>query len=175
MAVPSTSQTIDYANTALYLASDGVAKGSLFPNITDPKITMKIYMEKKAVEWMYGIDPSDSTLTVTGRYLYTILGKYGTKARGIVSGGGGSVDAGTTIITPPPYMFYVSASSFIVTGQSTKVITAYIGYNLIFVRGGVPQSTVNGGFSYYSWDSTTGTFTCFGAADADELFQLYAI
>lgn len=175
MAVPSASEVIQYANTALYLASNALANGSLFSPIIDPELPKKIYMEKKALEWMYDLDPTNDSLPVVSRYVYTLLGKYGTQARQISGGGGGSVTPSTPNITPAPYMFIVSASSFITTGESTKVITAFIGYNLLFVRAGIPQATVNEGGTYYSWQSSTGTFTCVGAADAGELFQIYAI
>lgn len=75
-----------------------------------------------------------------------------------------------------PYEFEVGASSFIVTGQTIKVISDYIGYNLLFFRNAIKQSIVNTGGTYYSWDKTIGTLTILGGAPfAGELIELYPI
>lgn len=81
----------------------------------------------------------------------------------------------TSVSTAPtPIEFIVSSTSFIPNGNSSVTITAFIGYNLFFIRDHIPQSTVNDGGTYYSWNKDTGGFTCYDAAFTGQLFQLYA-
>jgi len=172
----SVSDIIQTAKVSQYLCTGEQSKGTLFnKREINPYLPFLIYRVRKSVQWMYDTDPSYSNLQQVANYLQYLCKEYYLTAQGIISGGGGSVSPITPIVPPAPYQFTVSASSFIATGESTKVITAFIGYNLIFIRGGVPQSTVDEGGTFYSWVSATGTFTCVGAANEGELFQLYAI
>jgi len=107
-------------------------------------------------------------------YLYWLCGKFALEGQFIITGtGGGSVVPINPGATPNPIEFEVSGSSFMVNGQSTVTIPTFIGYNLLFVRNNVPQSIINTGASYFSWNKTTGIFTCNPAAVTGELFQLY--
>ena len=108
-------------------------------------------------------------------YLYWLCGKFALEGQYIITGtGGGSVVPINPGATPNPIEFEVSLSgSYIIDGQSTVTITSFIGYNLLFVRNNVPQSIINTGASYFSWNKTTGVFTCSPAAVTGELFQLY--
>jgi hypothetical protein len=111
-------------------------------------------------------------------YLYWLCGKFQLEGQQIINGVGGGTVIGLPInagvSTPNPLDFEVTANSPISTGVSTITISNYIGYNVIFVRGGITQSSIDlGGGSYYSWNRVTGQFTCFPAAQAGELFQLY--
>ena len=169
------ADTIQIAKYSSLLASLDLEKGNTNNPALVPNLPDILTIEGGILQWLNDIDPSNDDLTKVANYAYSLCGSYGLTAQAIISGGGGSVTPGQPSLPPPPYQFTVSASSFIATGESAKVITAFIGYNLIFIRGGVPQSTVNVGGTYYSWQSSTGTFTCVGAADEGELFQLYAI
>lgn len=174
--MPNVADTIQIAKYSSLLASLDLEKGNTNNPALVPNLPDILTIEGGILEWLNDIDPSNDDLTKVKNYVYSLTGSYGLTAQSIISGGGGgSVIPGTPSLMPPPYQFVVSASSFIATGESTKVITAYIGYNLYFVRGGVPQSTVDTGGTYYSWTSATGTFTIVGAADEGELFQIYAI
>lgn len=173
----SVSDIIQIAKVSQYLSTDELGKGTLYnKREINPYLPFLIYRVRKSVEWMYDLDPNYTNLQQVANYLSYLCRAYYLTAQGIIPGGGGSITPITPSIAPSPYMFYVSSTSFIPTGDSSKTITAFIGYNLLFVRGGIPQSTVNGGGNpYYSWDKSTGDFTCFGPADPDELFQLYAV
>ena len=173
--MPNVADTIQIAKYSSLLASLDLDKGNANNPALVPNLPDILTIEGGILEWLNDIDPSNDDLTKVANYVYSLCGSYGLTAQAIISGGGGSVTPGQPSLLPPPYQFTVSASSFIATGESTKVITAFIGYNLIFIRGGVPQSTVDEGGTFYSWVSATGTFTCVGAADEGELFQLYAI
>jgi len=170
------SDIIQASKVSQYLSTDATAKGTLFnKREINPYLPYLIYRVSYSVRWMYAIDPDYDNLQQVANYLSYLCRAYYLTAQGIISGGGGSVTPITPSIAPAPYMFIVSGSSFIPTGDSTKTISAFVGYNLLFVRGGIPQSTVNAGGTYYSWDSGTGEFVCYDAANEGELFQLYAV
>lgn len=171
------AQIINVAKISQFLAAQDAARGSLFGKRVSPQTARTLYLERKAVEWMYGIDPADTSLTLTSNYLYSLCRGYNLQAQNI-SGNGGSVSPvnNNTSSTPSPYEFIVSGSSFITTGTGTISIPTFANYNVLFVRNNIPQSTVDlGSGSYYSWDRNTKVFTCTPAASADELFQIYPV
>lgn len=107
-------------------------------------------------------------------YLYWLCGKFALDAQYIITGtGGGSVVPINPGATPNPIEFEVTINSFIPEGGSTVTIPSFAGYNLLFVRNNIPQSTVDLGGSYYTWVKSSGLFTCYGPAVGGELFQLY--
>lgn len=116
-------------------------------------------------------------------YLYWLCGKFQLEGQNLIYGiGGGTVlpipnpnnpGGGGGGSAPSPIEFEVTNATLISDGNSTASIPTFVGYNLLFVRGGITQSNLNLGASYFSWNRTTGQFTCFPAAQEDELFQLY--
>ena len=117
---------------------------------------------------------NNQNLRGVANYLYWICGKFALDGQYIITGaGGGTVVPINPGSTPNPTEFEVTATSIIPAGDSTITIDAYIGYNLLFVRNGIPQSQIDLGNSYYNWNKVTGQFTCYGPAVEGELFQLY--
>lgn len=173
----SVSQIISIAKISEYLARLDEQKGSLFGQRVAPNTAMVLYMERKAVEYYYDNDPTNTTLAQTSWYLYSLCRGYNLKANNILNGGsGGSVSPITPPSPPQPYQFIVAASGNLINaGESSVTISAFIGFNLLFARNGIPQSTVNTEPSYYSWDKETGLFTISPGAILGELFQIYAI
>lgn len=169
----SISNIIRIAKASQYLATLDIQKGSLFGKRIAPSTPYVLYLERKAVEWMFDLDPTDITLPLTANYLYSLCRGYNLEAQNIT--GSGSVASVNPATAPDPYNFEVSASSFIATGATTKTISTFVGYNLLFVRNGIPQSTIDLGSSYYSWNRDTGLLTISPAAVATELFQLYPV
>lgn len=172
------AQKITIAKISQYLCSIDIEKSGLFGGGVDELLPLKLYNIRKSVENQYILDPSDTTLTATSNYLYALCNKYALMAQSIVLGSGGSVPGTVATVSPTPYQFTVDAStSFMINGQSSKTITAFIGYNLIFVRNNITQSTINqgGGSAYYGWDKSTGIFSCSPAAVTTELFQLIPV
>ena len=107
-------------------------------------------------------------------YLYWMCGKFQLEGQFIISGtGGGTVLPVNPSGTPAPLDFKVTTTSFIPAGETTVLIPNFIGFNLLFVRNNIPQSTVNLGSSYFNWNKNVGVFTCYPAAVLDEVFQLY--
>jgi hypothetical protein len=137
-----------------------------------------IYCARKSVEWLYDQDANDDTLTNTSAYLLAITVRYWspeTSLSGASGGGSGVAPVVSAPDSPSPYDFTVTGSSFIIAGQSLKTINAFIGYNIIFSRDNVIQTTVNGGGTYYSWNPDSGLFQCFGAAVTNEVFSITAV
>lgn len=172
----TTSEILLIAKKCQFLVSNYIQKGGLNGGGIDLRLAKKIKNISESIEYIYNLDNSDSTLFATGNYLLALCMPYVFKAVSI-SGSGGVIAPVTPDVgnTPAPYQFEVSGSSFIVTGQSSKTISNFVNYNLIFVRNNITQSVVDNGGSYYSWDKTTGLFTCTPAAQETELFQLFAI
>lgn len=172
------SDILAIARISQYLAQNDIDKGDLFGARVSPLTPKVLYVTRKSIEYIYDLDPSNDDLRLTANYLYSLCRGYNLKAQGILStSGGGSVSPINIETAPNPIQFEVSGSSLIATGATSGTISAFIGYNLIFVRGGVPQTTVNqgGGATYYSWDKDLGLLTISPAATAGELFQLYPI
>lgn len=154
----SVENIIRIAKVSQYLSAIDVANGNLFGKRIAPSTPVILYCGRKAVEWLYNLDPTDSTLTGTANYLYSLCRGYNLKANSVT--GGGIVSPINPVTAPDPYDFVVSASSFMVTGATTKNFpSTWVGYNLLFVRNGIPQSTVNTGGSYYSWNRNTAVLT----------------
>lgn len=171
------TQIIDVAKISQYLCLVDIQKKGIFGGGVDVLLPQKLYNIRKSVEYWYNLDPTEETLIATSNYLLALCGAYALEAAVISgAGGGGSVSPVTPPSTPTPYDFEVDgSSSFMVDGEASKTITSFIGRNIIFVRGGITQSEVNIGGSYFDWNSATGLFQCFPAATMGELFQIYPL
>jgi len=111
---------------------------------------------------------------IVANYLYWMCGKFQIEAQFIIQGvGGGIVNVLNPFATPNPLEFTVSESSVVPDGGSSVTITEFIGYNVLFFRNNVPQSTIDNGGSYFSWDKTYGQFSISQSAYSGELFQIY--
>lgn len=165
-------EIITLGDATVYLMGNDVAAGSLWGSRLNKTTTVVlIAYTTDALRWAYEMNPADSSLRKVGNYLVWLCGIYGAQARSF--SGGGNIVPIPSVGTPARLDFYVDSTTPVKTGQSAVIFLAFIGYNLQFDRGNQPQATVSDGFStYYSWDKTTGTFQCFGAANAGELFSL---
>ncbi len=170
----TTAQIINIARISLYLAANDVAKGALYGIRKIPTSPRIIYMELKALEWMYALDPTNISLPQVGNYVYSLCRGYNLEAQG-VSGGGGSISPiNPSVSTPDAIEFVVNTTdSPILAGGSTLLIPQYIGYtNLVFTRNYQAQTQINTEPQYFIWNSTTGLFTCVGAATEYEIFSI---
>lgn len=171
----TTAQILDIAKISQYVATIDIEKGRFFGRRVVPETPQVLYNERKAVEWLYNLDPNDPSLIVTGNYLYSLCRGYNLQAQQI-SGTGGIISPVNPSQIPNPYDFIVSGSTIVPTGAVNAVITSFIGFNLLFVRNGIPQSTLNvGGNSYFSWNKNLGLLSISPAAIAGEQFQLYPL
>ena len=169
------AQILDVAKISMYLSTLDVEKGSLFGQRVVPETPQILANEIFGIEYWYNLDPSDSSLIETSNYLYALCRGYNLQAQQI-SGTGGTITPVNPTQIPNPYIFEVSASSIVPTGATSATLTAFIGFNVLFVRNGIPQSTLNlNGDSYFSWNKNLGLFTIHPAAVAGEIFQIYPI
>lgn len=169
------AQILDIARISQYIATLDIEKGKFFGRRIAPETPQILYNERKAVEWQYNLDPADTSLTETSNYLYSLCRGYNLQAQQI-SGTGGTITPVNPSQIPSPYIFEVSSTSLVPTGANSATISAFIGFNVLFVRNGIPQSTLNiNGDSYFSWNKNLGLLTIHPAAIQGEIFQIYPI
>lgn len=172
-ALPTIPQTITIGDATIYLMSLDVSKGQLFgAKLAKQTTPILINYVTDALRWEYESFPNNDTLRGTSNYLLWLCGKYKLEAQGL-NGGGTVIPIDPALLRPNPIEFVVGASSEIPTGSNSLSIPSFIGYNLIFVRNNITQSTIDTGSSYFTWNRVTGAFTCVGAANEFELFQFY--
>lgn len=171
------AQKLNIASICEYIISNAIKKGGLDGSGIDLLLPQKIYNIRTTIQYLYGLNPADTSLESTTNYLYAMCGKYALAAQVVNNQAGTIAGVSGAASAPNPYDFIVSASSFIVTGATTKTITAFIGYNIEFVRASIPQYTTNpgDGSTYYSFDKNTGIFTLSVAAGVDERFRISAV
>ena len=177
--MPTVSEIMAIWPAAQYLCTRDIKNRGLMGGGIDITLPIKIENIGNSVQRIYDNDPSDSSLQKTADFLYGLFGKWGLEALSIQGIAGEVAPIAPSTSIPLPLDFIVSASSFIADGERTKNISAFIGYNLEFTRGGTVQSTTNpGAGTYYSWDRTTGDFALYssdtnnGAAQTGEPFRL---
>jgi hypothetical protein len=173
-------EIITWAKICQPLAAIGEAKKRASDRSRNVDLHIELYNTRRDVEYEYAQDQSSSNLFQMGNYLLALCGVYLFQAQATTIGGG-SVTPVTPGLAPNPYDFAVSSDSFIVTGASSKTFpSSWIGYQILFIRGHVTQSTVNEGSTYYAWDSGTATLTLLpagsgGQAISGEVFQIYPV
>lgn len=172
----SVVQIIRIAKISQYLASNDIRKAGLFGGGMDIELPRKIKNIREDVEYWYDLDPSETSLSATSKYLYALCGKYALAAQAVTGTGGSIAPVNPSSSIPPPIEFVVDAStSYMIDGQSSKTISQFVGYNVIFNRDNIPQAQVNTNGTYFTWNRITGLFTVYGAAATDELFSINAI
>lgn len=178
------TDTIAIAEVSQYLVATNIAKKGFYGGSLAENLATILYCERKALEWKNGLDPNNSTdLPQVAGYVLSLCRYRGKAAYIINNGSGGSVSPITPGSGIDPYEFEVpvtaTSNAPIAAGQFSVILSRFIGYNILFVRGTFPQSTINQGGNYYSWDKTTGLFTLLpnpaGVAILGELFQIYPI
>lgn len=171
----TTAEKLDIASISEYLSFVDIEKKGLNGGGVDLQLPRKIYAIRKSIDYWYDLDPTDTSLIQTSNYLLALCGYYGAKAQNIVTSAG-TVAPSSSSTAPLPLQFIVATSgTTFINGDTSVTLTTFIGYNLLFARGGVPQSVLTSEPSYYSWNRTTGLFSISPSAFTGELFQIYAI
>lgn len=173
--MPTIATIVDIYPVAAYLAAIDINKRGLYSGGVDFKLPQKIMNIGKSVERVYNGNPADETLTSTANYLYALCGAYGMRAQAVTGITGGIAGVICNAQSPLPLDFEISDTSFISNGENTKIITAFVGCNIEFTRGGVTQNTTNTGGSYYKWNRATAEFFCYPDATTSELFRIVPI
>jgi len=174
MAVYSVAQIIRIAKISQYLCSVEIMKQGLLGGGIDLELPEKIKNVRDDVEYWYGLDSTDDTLRETSNYLYALCGRFAMAAQGVTGGGGSISPTNPSTEMPEKIEFVVNTTdSPILAGGSSLSIPQYIGYtNIIFTRNYQAQTSITTEPQYYTWDSSTGLFTCVGAATEFEIFSI---
>lgn len=81
-------EKINWAKICQFLSGNYMEKAGLFGGGKDLLLPRKLYCVRKNIEWLYDLDPTDSTLFATSNYLYALCDEFIFKARSITSSGG---------------------------------------------------------------------------------------
>jgi hypothetical protein len=163
------------APIAAVLAGNDIANGSIYGQRVDPKLDQKIFATYFIIKKIYDLNSTYSGMDTACSYLWELMGKYGIQALSYTGGGGSVAPPTGSVGAPNPYYFIVDAStSFMINGDTSKILTSFIGYNLLYVRNGITQSTISTEPTYYSWDKVTGNFITTPVV-TDDLIILAAI
>jgi hypothetical protein len=133
----------------------------------DRELPTKLYMERKAVEWLYLQNPNDSTLIKTSDYLLQLCGRYSFSAQAILNGGGGSgnsvVTTGnlTALAVPQDVLLKVGTDSDApAAGTYTLTRPSFVGYSVRLILNKVPQMPKDtGDGTYFSKPVNSDTLT----------------
>lgn len=175
MSALTVSDKLIIAEICEYLVTIAIEKKGLYGGGIDLQLPTKIFNIRTTIEYLYNQDPTDDSLIATTNYLYGMC-MFNLEALNIMGSSGGVIAPVVGNNAPLPLQFIVAASgTTFVDGQSSVTLTNFIGYNLLFSRNGIPQSTVAGQPSLYSWNRSTGLMTISPAAILDELFQIYPV
>lgn len=173
--MPSISEIITIAKISQYLASNAIRSGGIFGGGVDRLLPRKIYNVRKDVEWMYGIDPTNETLTETSNLLYAICAPFSLEAARIAA-----ISTGGIIVNPSTgqpgnissisleFELGVTASPKIVNGINvdlpnngdnsfTLPLPNIIEGTLMLIISGTPQPTIPVTTSTYTTISYTPT------------------
>ena len=187
MATPYSIPTIiGVANISMYLAQNAVFKSALFRKPPfRPDLPNVIYVENDSLNYLYtGTltgSPTQQTLDEldgVANYVWSLC-VYTLRAYNIYSSGNGGtvvpITPGTAM--PLPYDFIVSGSSFIATGETSKVINLFQGYNIQFSWNNIVQNTTDAGdgSTFYSYDRTSGLLTLSNAVNAGDRIRIIAV
>lgn len=169
------TQILDIAKISQYIATIDIESGKSYGKRIVPETPQILYNERKAVEYWYNLSPNDPSLIETSNYLYSLCRGYNLQAQQI-AGTGGVITPVIPSQIPNPLIFEVSPTTVVPSGATSAIITGFIGFNVLFVRNGIPQSTLNiNGDSYFSWNKNLGLLTIHPAAITGEVFQIYPI
>lgn len=168
-------QVIAIAKISQYLCLVDIKKSGLNGGGIELDLPHKLRIVREDIEYQYNLDSTNDTLVTTSEYLYALCGKYALYAQNI-TGGGGIIAPTSGGTAPLPLQFIVAASgTTFIDGQGSATLATFAGYNLLFSRNGIPQSTVSSQPSYYSWNRSTGLLTISPSAILGELFQIYPV
>lgn len=91
MAQLTVLEKINIAKYSQTLATVDIKKSGYYGGGIDLELPRKIYCIRKNIEWLYNLNPSDSSLFATSNYLIALCGKYYLAANAAITGSGGSI------------------------------------------------------------------------------------
>ena len=177
--MPTVERILELAPTCCRLAEDHKWKRAIFSGV--PKSSQNqailIYIYYKILNEIYTRDNDYPGLQAPANYLWELCQKFGFKAANIVDGGGsGQIAPVTPTVRPTRIDFIVSASSFMITGQSTRTMpVTWDGYDLDMYRGGLGQSQVTTEPTYFTYDTASRALEITPALVEGELISLIPV
>lgn len=176
--MPTPSNTIQIAELSQAYAFIEIEKQGLYGGGIDLKLPRKLFNIRRSIEWMYNLDPTESTLQGKSNYLYALCAPFNLKAEFVLSGGGGGGIAPVLPSASTGFLeFIVDDTTPIKAGDDTYIFNAapydWRGFEIGFVRDNRTEGRINVGSTYYSWTKATGVFQCVGAANTGEDFLFY--
>lgn len=90
--MPSALTIVEYGKISQYLASNAIAKGTVFNNGNlDPMLPEQLNIVWSSLEHLVDTDPTNDGITETKNFLQALCGKYALQASAIVGNSGGQV------------------------------------------------------------------------------------
>lgn len=169
--------TILWGKISQPLSAIGEAKKKATRGATvDTDLHIKLYVERKTVEWYNGQATIDNDILYTiSNFLFALEGIYGLKAQYLDGGSGGSVTPVSPSSTGRPNQLnftVAAAGTTIVDGQVTVSLPDFIGWNLLLDKNGQPMTQISTAPIYYTWTRDTGILTLSQAAITGDEFQI---
>lgn len=157
----SIPEIIEVAKVSQELAQNDIAKGNLFGKRIDERLGKMLYMERKALEWLYVEDSTNNSLRAVGDYVYDLCWNYGLKAQQIIATSGG----GSAVNPSNPYAYVYDTLELTVDGQSGSPVAGQYTYQNDILIGAtdlrfiiVDNVTETNGVDF-TFNSITGTIT----------------
>jgi hypothetical protein len=156
-------EIIEIAKVSEYLAANDIARGSLFGQLTDPRLAKMLYMERKAVEWVEEHDSANTSLRGCADYLYALCGAYALKAARIIGlGGSGTVVTPTTPTGGEPHINWIrvtsgdfaNATDYVDTSLDGEVFRVYANWITRYLEPNTEWEYLSGGgLRLIGWDA----------------------
>lgn len=173
----TTQDIILWGKISQPLAAIGEAKKRATRGRTvDTDLHIKLYVERKTVEWYNSQTTIDNDILYTiSNYLFALEGVYGLEAQFRDGGSGGSVTpvSPSNTARPTQLNFTVAASgTTLVNGQLSVTLSDFVGWNLVLDKNGQPMTQIPTAPIYYTWDRVTGLLILNVAAVTGDEFQI---
>lgn len=173
----TTNDIILWGKISQALSARGEAqKRALTNGAIDKDLHIKLYVERKTVEWYNRQATIDNNILYTiSNWLFALEGVWGLQAQFLDGGSGGSVTPVSPSSTSRPEQlnFTVAASGTpFIDGQTSVTFSNFIGYNLVIDKDGQPMTQISTAPIYYTWNRVTGVLTLNQAAITGNEFQI---
>ena len=133
MAVLTSLEKLNIGRLSAAFAAVDILKSGLDGGGIDLELPIKITYVQESIQWLYGLDSSDSTLFPTTNFLYALCGKYKFAAENAISGGGSIAPIAGEPVTP----ITISGSDF--ANTTDWEYAPYAGKNVTVFSNGIAR------------------------------------
>lgn len=163
------AEKIEIAQASQFLAANDIAKGGLYGGGISARLPRLLYMIRKNVERLYGLDPSDSTLTKTSNYMYSLCAPFSLRAQAIL-GGGGTIASVVPVSATSVFPIYITQANF--TTATDYNDTRIVGQNLMIFYNEINRYLIPGTEWSYTATGVSITLPGFDATDPSASMNL---